>query len=129
MTNLIWGLPVLFAIMDRVGGNGYKWVRRFGIPIIVFLVNPTIGQVGLSILMGSVYSFNLDEIEDRDYESIFTHGCGVALGVSLLGGAWVILIPVIWTLLTACSLRWNRLDWKYVEITRGFVTGLCCLIG
>lgn len=121
-------VPVVFAVMDRLGGNGYKWVRRFGIPLMVWMLNPTLAQIPLSITMAVVYTFNLDEIEEKDYESIFTHGCAVSLGVCLLGGGWVVSIPIVWTVLTYASLRWNKFDWMYVELGRGFVTGLCCIL-
>jgi len=132
-------------MLDRMGGaDGYdKAWRRYGIPLVLFLYSMSVEQAILSVLLAVIFTFNLDEIEEVNYEEIFLHGLGVSYCLFNVAGWFGAVVAVWWTVGTALSnfgidnrytlalwdsfRRW-RLDWKWVEIGRGACMGLAiCL--
>ena len=66
-------LMILLPMLDRLGGWRYKYLRRYGIPLSVFVLNPSyLLAVHMGILC-LVLSFNLDEIEERDWDDVLAH--------------------------------------------------------
>jgi len=126
---VIYTLPVLLAIMDRIGGWRYKWVRRYGIPVVIFTFFPTIETALWMTLLVTVFTFNLDEIEEKRDEEIFLHGLGIAFSVYHLSGIYSMAISLGWFLGVKASLRWNGVRWRYVEAGRGFLIGLSIVLG
>lgn len=143
-------LPFLTAYLDRLGGSKWKPARRYILPLLVWLFYPTYERAFFSIVLSVIISFNLDEIEDRNWEEIFLYGFGISFCLWTLGGLWA-LLPGAWWILgvywsnfglqTFWSARapghggpepiywWaGKIDWKYVEIVRGFLIGLAVVM-
>lgn len=153
MNSLIWVLPILIAVLDRLGGNGHKWARRYIIPILLYFVSPSLSNALFCLFLSMILSFNLNEIEKehhvpakRDWEECFLHPFGIAFCIYNIAGLWALMVPLWWLFgiywsneglkaeKTADSVyhktgrRWifgpNYLPWQYVEIFRGFFIGL-----
>ncbi len=133
------------AFLDRWGGGGFtflgiksgilsrgfKTARRFGLPALVFSLNPTFDQTLLAIVMGAILSFNLKEIGQRDWEEVFLHGFGLAAALWPIAGKVALIIPVWWLVgiyLSNIGIGRKRLGWHWVELIRGALIGVC-LIG
>lgn len=137
-----WLAVPLFAFLDRWGGGGFyflgvsedhplgqgeKSARRIGIPMLVWLLNPTFEQAVLCIALGAILSFNLKEIPQRDWEEVFLHGFGIGAVLLPTAGLWALLVPIWWVF----GVYWsnigflgNRIGWHWVELIRGFTIGL-----
>lgn len=130
----------LCAFLDRWGGGGFaflgvkkgiltrgiKAARRFGIPAVVFSLNPTFEQALLSVVMGAILSFNLNEIGQNDLEEVFLHGFGLGAALWPIAGVWAMLIPVWWfagVYLSNVGIRGKKLGWHWVELIRGGIIG------
>lgn len=78
-----------------------------------------------------VFHFNLDEIEERDWDDVITYGLAQAWCLSWIGGINSISVAITWIVgvwLSNCVPDKYKLDWKYVEIIQGFTIGLVCIL-
>ena len=127
--------PILLSIpiLDRVAGGDLKLpykklLRRIGIPLVIFISFPSINVALTMILMGIVLSFNLDEIEEKDWDDVFCYGLALSACLFLVSGIYSILVAFTWLVGVLLSNKWNRVDWKYVEIARGASIALSVII-
>lgn len=130
----------LFGFLDRLGGGGFEFLgakgwlaqghkeaRRLGIPLLVWIINPTLEQAILCVALGAILSFNLKEIAQRDWEEIFLHGFGIAACIWNLAGVYALAVPFWWLIGVYWSnigINKHKLGWHWVELIRGLVIGL-----
>ncbi len=128
-----WLLIPLCAYLYRWGGGdiwpfkkGWKPARRYLLPsllaLAVFQAQFTVSMIILSLIT----HFNLQEIEDRNWEEIALYGFGQAWCFSILSGFWSGLLAAFWILGVWISNEspWaGKFDWRYVELTQGAVMG------
>lgn len=134
-----------FAFLDRLGGGGFgflgakgwlaeghKWARRFGIPALVWGLNPTWEQAILSGVMVGIFCTALDEIVERKWDTIFLYGVALSAVLYPLAGIWSLLPAAWWYIGVWYSNKgmfgW-RLGWHWVELIRGLAIGLAVALG
>ena len=129
---------LIAGFLDRWGGGGFSFLtspfnrgckpaRRYALPLLVWLAEPTLDRAIFCVLLGAIFSLNLDEIEDRNWDEIFLYA--ISLGACLWTVAgWYSFIPGAWWLigiyLSNFGIAGKKLDWKYVELIRGSLIGL-----
>lgn len=128
---------ILLAFLDRLGGGGFAflgpWVpnllrrghkvaRRFGIPAALFFLLPSWTGLASCVLLAVIFSFNLDEIEERRWEEMFLWSAVFFYALLPFCGLWG-LIPAVWWLLgiilSNYGIAGRKLPWHYVEALRG----------
>ena len=133
----------LLPLMDRWGGGdlgflgikdlpkaftkGFKPVRRYGIPLALFLLAPTLENAVLMVILGTVLSFNLNEIEARNWEEIALWSATYFFTLRLVAGPFGLLPALWWPLgiyLSNFGIRGRKLPWQYVELTRGLLLAI-----
>ena len=129
---LITTYTIGIATLDRLGGSYSKAFRRYGIPSAIYLLHPTSLQHAIaSIMLAVLFSLNLDEIEQRNWEEIYLYSIALAF-CTYIYGDWLCILPSsIWLLgiyLSNIGLNGWRLDWRYVEIARGAAIGLAATL-
>ena len=139
----MFAFPILTAFLDRLGGWRYKWARRYLLPLAVFCVEPTVSRAVFSLSLGLVLTFDLDEIEDRRWEEVFLHGFAISACLWTITGWWSWMVWAWWVVgvylsnlglthidnVSGTRRPFWKLDWKWVEIGRGFLIGLACTLG
>lgn len=136
----LW-IVLVTAFLDRWGGGGFaflgikkgilsrgvKAARRFGIPGLLWGLNPTLDQAFWSGTMAAVFSTDLDEIEDRKWDTIALYGIALAGALRPLAGYWALIVPAWWLVGTYWSnigINGKKLGWHWVELVRGATIGL-----
>jgi hypothetical protein len=108
----------LCATLYRIGGWRYKWVRRYILPLIVYAVTHEAIQ---AVVLCAVLCFNLDEIEERDYDDVFCYGLAQAWCFAF--SPFSLILALHWVGATWLSNKFNRYDWAYVEVAQGALIG------
>lgn len=129
-------LLTLIPVFDRLSGSDAKipkkkLLRRLGIPTILFCLHPTPFQAVLSVLLAIILSTDLDEIEDREWDTILQYGLSISFCLMLTSGVWGLLPGLWWMLgvwLSNFGIKNWRLDWKWVEVGRGLFISLSIFI-
>lgn len=135
----------LCAFLDRWGGGGFdywllrRWptpeylqkgfkpARRFVLPGFLFLLNLSWQNFAALSILSFIFCFNLDEIEDRDWEEIFLWSLCLFFTLYQTCGYWALMPSAWWILgiyLSNYGLWGRRLDWFWVELLRGALLGL-----
>ena len=128
---------VLIAFLDRWGGGGFEFLspripdllkrgfkpaRRFGIPIALVALGFSAENAVLSLLLCALFTFNLKEIEQRDWEEIFLWSFAFAVSMWQVSGLYGV-IPAVWWIvgiyLSNYGIKGRKLPWQYVELMRG----------
>jgi len=121
-------LPTLY----RIAGSDLKipkkkLLRRLGIPLYLFLTLPRV-EVGLGcLLLGIIFTFNLDEIEERDWDDVLCYGLAISFCLTPLAGFISCLVGFWWligVLLSNIGINKWRLPWRWVEIGMGIAIAL-----
>ena len=109
--------------------RGFKWIRRYLLPIGVFL-----GFLALKILYWKVVvaCIFLGAALHLGYQNkVWKYaliGFCVAIPRLILGFHWTFFLPVIFhTLFGYLSLRDNKFRWGYVALLMGSAIGICYL--
>lgn len=136
-------IPFISAALFAFGGGGHKIIRRFGLPIFLFLSSWSMGgNLWLSLLAGAGmiaplskgYGDELKEDVGEGYYYPILYLIGLFYGLSLLPLAWrfwhlfLPLIPAItFGGLAFSSQKADFPRWKWVEAWTGFSIGFVLL--
>jgi hypothetical protein len=152
---MTWVWDVLFidlcAFLYRWGGGGYKMLpgalgrgwkpaRRYGIPLAVALYAWDWWMIPPALLLCGILHFNLDEIEERDWDDVASYGfaqafCFYKAGIlaSIVGAWWMLGVymsnhdlPFLKQRVPSTERGYQgvRLDWWWVEYLQGAVIGV-----
>ena len=117
------------GILGALGGTGFKYLRRFVLPILLGVVAILAGCIWwkcLIMAVGMVGAFSLPYGEKTPYWLKFIVGCAFVLPTAILGfSAWQIITPVAFIIMFFLS-NWKPTAkiffWKAVEfLTFGLV--------
>jgi len=78
------------------------------------------------VILSAILHFNLDEVEERDWDDVACYGMAQTACFIAMSGVWAWVLGLWWLLGTYWSNNGEneyRLDWKYVEIVQGFLIG------
>ncbi len=98
----------------------------------MFTVHPSLAQAVLCVAMAAILSFNLKEIEARNWEELFLHGFGLAAVLWPIAGLWALLVPAWWlggVYASNVGVKTWKLGWHWVELGRGAMIGLTLAFG
>jgi len=139
-----WLLIPWLAFCDRLGGGGFgwlgakgwlatghKWVRRYLLPATIWWLNQTWEQAFLCVLMAIILSTDLDEIEQRQWDTVAMFGISLAYVLYPLAGLLGLAVPAWWLLgiyLSNIGLNQWKLGWHWVELIRGGLIGLVIVL-
>jgi len=132
----------LLAFFDRWGGGGFEFIspripdllkrgflaiRRFGIPIALFLLSTTLVNAVLCGALCILLCLNEDYIEDKNWYLAFTWSGLLTISLYSVCGIFA-LLPAGWWLLgiylSNNGPESRKLPWQYVELLRGAFIGL-----
>jgi hypothetical protein len=132
-------LPVMTAVLFALGGSGFKFLRRLGVPALILASCLSQGKNGLlavvavallSIALSKGYGDELkDELGPYYYSTLYSIGAiyGFTL-MPLASELWhffYCLIPCLtFGSLTYTSQQFDFPRWKWVELATGFSIGL-----
>ena len=143
MTNIIsWALDpialiLILPFLDRWGGGGFEFLskklpgdlkdgfkaaRRIGIPLAIWLVQPTLVTGACMVFLGILLSLNLDWIEEEAWLDGMLYSLGFIGFLWPVAGVWGISVAIVWFLgvLISNNVLGNTcLPWRYVELARG----------
>jgi len=135
MSEFIISCAVIFCgVSYWLGGQeipwtkrGYKWLRRFLLPIGLFIFLIVLGAIWWKALIACV---GLSAALHLGYQSSLIKYalCGLAYGLPALifGFQWTIFLPAAFhTLFGSISLRDNNFKWSYIAILEGISIGVC----
>jgi hypothetical protein len=140
LLNFIY-IPLL-PFLDRLGGGGYdnlpapfntgqKWARRFLLPSLLWLLSLTLTNAVYCATLAFIFCFNLDEIEERNWEEIFLWTATFFFCLTPTCG-WYGLIPACWwplgIYLSNIGVKGRKLDWFFVELFRGLFIAVGALL-
>lgn len=125
----------LMAALFRLAGSDLniphkKILRRVFIPIYLTLVFGHISPALILFSMGIltvILSFNLNEIELRQFDDVFNYGMAIACCLYPIAGGLSLIVPAWWitsVILSNIGIKDLKLDWRYVEIGMGIAIGL-----
>lgn len=120
-----WGggkLPFLPGPFSK----GWKAARRFGIPLILIAyVGFDLEMIPGVLLLSVILHFNLDEIEERDWDDVATYG--FAQSFALHPAGWLAAAPGVWWIIgvlwSNIGIKGHRLGWHWVEFIHGLMIG------
>ena len=110
------------GILGALGGTGFKYLRRFVLPVLLGTVAILAGCIwwkALLMTLGFVGAFSLPYGERTPYWLKFIVGCAFVLPTAILGfSAWQIITPIAFIAMFALS-NWKPTAkiffWKVVE--------------
>lgn len=134
---------ILLPTLYRVAGSdvkipGKKALRRFGIPAFIAYVGAVVGLTWVEItsscgIMALILCFNLDEIEEKDWDDVFCYGMALSACFYPFSGIYSYIVGLWWTggvLLSNVQLGpYHKLDWKYVEVGMGIAMATALTLG
>ena len=111
-------LIIEIGILYTIGGNGYKWVRRYGIPIVLIGATGSV-WVGVLAWFAFIQPYGDDE---KLITNIFTAISHAIISIPLGFGIWnPITFIVIMAVMYPLS---KRVWWTYLEILMGIMVGI-----
>ena len=120
--------PAVCAILFAIGGTGYKWVRRYLIPVLVFFAvnNPWVA-IAVCIALHLPYGDSLKETPWKRYIVFGTF----FLPFALVGWTtWILLSWLVTSILFIVSnSKWGEklFPWWIVEPIMGYLIGITCI--
>jgi hypothetical protein len=78
------------------------------------------------LILCAIFHFNLDEVEEKDWDDVFCYGVAQSWCLWWIGGISSIWASITWLFgvwASNCLPERFKLDWKYVELAQGFVIG------
>lgn len=130
----------ILPFLDRLAGSdaklpfSKKLLRRILIPTCIYIVDTSFERLLFCVLLGIIFSFNLNEIEPehhnpqkRDWEEIALYGLALTFCLYTLCFNWAWLVCLLWVCgvyLSNNGVFGYKLNWKYVEIGRGLAMAL-----
>jgi len=129
--------PLITAYLYRLGGGdiwpfkrGYKWVRRYLLPLSVVLYTQSMYSIVPMLLFSLICHFNLDEIEERDWDDVCCYGLAQAFCFYYIAGFNSIAVASSWVFGTLWSNNGpKKLPWHWVEFLHGLIIGLVVILG
>lgn len=121
-----------------IGGTGYKWARRFILPVLLALIGAISGVLWwkcLILCLGLIGALHLGYGQKVPYWGKFLVGCAFVAPTLVLGlTVWQIITPVAWIGMFWLSNQiWSssQFKWKVVEFLTGTLIGviIATLIG
>ena len=110
------------GILYTIGGNGYKWVRRYGIPIILGVATANL-WVALIAFSALIQPYGDDEKWWVNLATAIFHGC-ISLPIALT--IWnPITVLVVMAVMYPLS---KRVPWFALEILMGVTVGVQVLL-
>ena len=108
-------------------GRGYKWIRRFGLPIGLFIGLCILGAVWWKAAIACTLLSAALHIGYQNRVWKYTASAICMAGPSLiLGWHWTLVLPITYhTAYGAISLRDNKFRWVYVGLLMGIGIGIC----
>lgn len=129
--NYIIAAP-LAAMLFAIGGTGFKWARRYVLPVclgILCIVNGIVWWKAALVTFLSVTSYCLPYGESLPQEFlkflVFTSYFASLLVIGVSG--WMIISPIILMFMFSASNQpWGEklVAWKVWELTAGFLIGI-----
>lgn len=101
---------------------GFKPARRYLLPfVVVWFTQAYLYALMLSVML----HYNLDEIEEKDWDDVSCYGLAQAWCFSYLGAISGILALwwILGVVLSNIKIFKNKLDWFYVELGQGALIG------
>ena len=128
----IWFVP-LSAMLFAIGGTGYKWVRRYVLPVLLVAAMLTLcgvvwwkGLLAMALLCGTLHLPYGDSIPTEILKFLVFSSYFIAL-LPLGITAWMIFSPIIlFFMWSASNQPWGEkiVVWKIWELTAGFLIGI-----
>ena len=115
-------LTIQIGILYTIGGNGYKWVRRYGIPIILGVATANI-WVALLAWFALIQPYGDDEPLYVNSLTAFFHGIiSMPLKVTVMNPITMIVVMIVMYPLS------KRVPWFALEILMGVTVGVQVLL-
>ena len=110
------------GILYTIGGNGYKWVRRFGIPIILGVATANL-WVALIAFSALIQPYGDEEPLYVNSLTAFFHGIiSMPLKVTVMNPITMIVVMIVMYPLS------KRVPWFMLEILMGVTVGMQVLL-
>jgi hypothetical protein len=134
---IIIGLVTLSGALFAIGGTGFKWARRFVMPVVLGIGAYLLGIHLVSCIISTLLTIGAMHFPYGSNSPVWQRALtAFSFAVCLAPLAFVfspfgIGIDVLFTLITPIvfgflywvSLKWSFLTWKLVELATGFAMG------
>jgi len=120
-------LPIITALLYRAGGWFWKPARRYLLPLALYFYRPDPMNIIPMVVLSIVFHFNLDEIEEKDWDDVFCYGLAQAWCLAWVNPIVSGLVALSWLLVVLASNKLPermKLPWAWCELIQGLVIGL-----
>ena len=130
-----WLIIPIVIVMGMIGGQKFKAIRRYGIPITSLSVGlkkkkwKTAVLVLLSLVLSMGYGENskLSKLlGNRDWLVRLVYGLLLGIILAIFGFVWsIVILPIAWLVRIPYSFKIGKYDWLWEDFVRYGALGIC----